>query len=85
MIYDHVRNQLLVTTGNQVYRFDEATGTLLPAINMGIALNEGDITADGNFLYVADGTSGGTGGRMARLVDPSLLGCLRIDLLERIG
>ena len=57
LIYDPIRQQLLVTTSSGVVlRFNEATRSFLSPISVGGALNGGDITPDGNFLYVSDST-----------------------------
>lgn len=55
LVYDHVRQQLLITTtAGTLLRFDEATRTMLPALTVGYSLNGGDITADGRYFYVTD-------------------------------
>jgi hypothetical protein len=53
--FDTARDALYVTTSHgSVQRFDLGSQTLLPAWSVGTSLNGADLTADGNYLYVAE-------------------------------
>ena len=54
-LFDPTRNQTIITgSDGYLYRFDQDTQTLLPRWKVGTYLFGADMTADGNFLYVAD-------------------------------
>lgn len=62
LIWDHVRQQLLITTASgALLRYTEATGQFSPPITVGTGLSGGDITADGAFLYVTETSTTGGG------------------------
>ncbi|GAA6618924.1 hypothetical protein NUACC26_047360 [Scytonema sp. NUACC26] len=61
LIFDQKRNRLYMTTSDgDVERYDIATGTLLAPFDVGNSLYGGDITPDGNYLYIAEGQKGAT-------------------------
>jgi len=61
IIFDGSRNHLLITTDSgTVERFDLGSQTLLSGFNVGVDLSGGDITPDGNFLYVGEEQAGAT-------------------------
>ncbi len=63
LVYDPVRNLLYITTtAGTVERFDVTTQTLLAPLAVGGSLNGADISADGSYLYVAEGQRGATQG-----------------------
>src|SRR2546423_551200 len=55
LVFDQGRNLLYITTSSgTVQRWDVTTQQLLPAWNVGTALEGADITPDGNWLYVTE-------------------------------
>ncbi|MEM7555851.1 MAG: Ig-like domain-containing protein [Cyanobacteria bacterium P01_A01_bin.84] len=63
LIFSKQKNQLFITTsGGNIERYDIAQRQSLPAFDVGSSLNGGDITTDGNFLYVAEEQRGATQG-----------------------
>ncbi len=72
LIFDPQRDRLYMTTSDgDVERYDVATGDLLTPWHVGNALNGGDITVDGNALYIAENQRGATQGfiRKVNLTD----------------
>jgi hypothetical protein len=56
-IFDPGRNRVYVPAGGSILRYDLSTQqALTPWANVGGTLGGGDITPDGKYLYVADGT-----------------------------
>src|SRR5205814_10193473 len=63
LVFDATRNQLLISTASgKLQRFDVAGKTLLTPYNVGTTLNGADITADGQYVYVAETKPTGTFG-----------------------
>lgn len=61
LIFDPGRDLLYITTSDgDVERYDVNSRTLLTPFDVGNSLNGGDITPDGNFLYIAEGQRGAT-------------------------
>ncbi len=57
LIFDRTRDQLLVVQPTRVERYGAASGELLDSIDVGLDLLGGDITPDGNFLYITERNS----------------------------
>lgn len=63
LIFDPQRDLLYITTSDgDLQRYDIDTQTLLNPFNVGNSLNGGDITPDGNALYIAEDQRGATQG-----------------------
>ncbi len=58
IFYDPVRNQLDVAVSSGfLQRYDAVTRTLVSTIAIGGQPGRGDITPDGNFIYLTDGVT----------------------------
>ncbi|HEV8379902.1 MAG TPA: Ig-like domain-containing protein, partial [Tepidisphaeraceae bacterium] len=57
LIFDRTRDQLLVVQPTRVERYSAASGEFLDSMNVGLDLLGGDITPDGNFLYITEHNS----------------------------
>lgn len=71
LIFDPVRQQLLITTDQKIQRFDEATSTMVADLSVAASLYGGDVSPDGNFVYVA-GSETGMGSQIARIYKVNL-------------
>ena len=68
LVFDAARQTLYITTSSgSVERYHLPTEALLTPFNIGSSLYGADISPDGNWLYVAESTTGGTQGFVHKL------------------
>jgi WD40 repeat protein len=83
MVYDDRRGLLyVITSSGQIARYNPATGTTLPAWNVGVNPRAADITRDGKYLLLAEGSAGAAQGVIRRVnLDTGVNTNLFYDLL----